>query len=106
MPNDILQRLFPLDNLNMLTNVLKLRNKFDRELEAKQLFDNERSLRQSNEHVFILSSPDSNQTEQAILSSLHSSMTNGDSIFTQTKIQKLASTFDNTHRYLKSNSSK
>ena len=87
----------------MFTNALKLRNKYDRNLEEKQLFDNERLLRQSHEHVFILSSSDSHQTEQTILSSIHSSITNGDSIFTQTKIPKATSTFDNTHRYSKGN---
>jgi len=30
-------------------------------------------------------------------------MTNGDSIFTQTKVEKLPLTRDNTHRYLKGN---
>ena len=95
-----------MNNLNMLTNVLKLKNKYDRGVEERQLIAHEQSLRFSNEHVFTLSSPETNQTEQTILSSLHSSMTNGDSIFTQTKIPKVSNTVDNTHRYLKRNSSK
>lgn len=32
-------------------------------------------------------------------------MTNGDSIFTQAKAQKVSTTDDNTHRYLKGNNS-
>ncbi len=31
-------------------------------------------------------------------------MTNGDSIFTQTKVETLPNNFDDTHRYLKRNS--
>lgn len=89
----------------MLTNVLKLKNKHDRDIEEKKLLANEHSIRLSNEHVFTLSSPETNQTEQTIISSLHSSMTNGDSIFTQTKIPKVSNTVDNTHQYLKENTS-
>jgi hypothetical protein len=75
-------------------------------MEQDQLYNSEHLLRENREHVFILSSPDINHSEQLIISSLHSSMTNGDSIFTQTKVDKLPQTHDNTHRYLKGNLSK
>jgi hypothetical protein len=104
LPNDILNSILSTNNLNTLTSLLKLNNKYDQYVEQNQLLEDEYSLRQSREHVFILSSPEINHTEQSIISALHSSMTNGDSIFTQTKVETLPNNFDNTHRCLKRNS--
>ncbi len=103
LPNNILNSILSTDNLNTLTSLLKLNNKYDQYVEQKHLSEDEYSLRQSREHIFILSSPETNHTEQSIISALHSSLTNGDSIFTQTKVEKLPTNFDNTHRYLKGN---
>jgi hypothetical protein len=83
-----------------------LNNKYDQCLEQNKLYKDEHALRQSREHIFVLSSSETNPTEQSIISSLHSSMTNGDSIFTQTKVDKVPTTYDNTHRYLTGNLSK
>jgi len=101
LPNEILKPILSSSNLNTLTNLLKLNNKYEEYKEQNKLYQDEYSLRQSREHIFILSSPEINHTEQSIISSLHSSMTNGDSIFTQAKVDKLSPTYDNTHRYLK-----
>jgi len=101
LPNGILNLILSTNNLNTLTSLLKLNNKYDQYIEQNQLSEDEYSLRQSREHIFILSSPETNHTEQSIISALHSSMTNGDSIFTQTKVEKLSTNYDNTHRYLK-----
>ncbi len=105
LPNGILNLILSTNNLNTLTSLLKLNNKYDQYIEQNQLSEDEYSLRQSREHIFILSSPETNHTEQSIISALHSSMTNGDSIFTQTKVDKLSTNYDNTHRYLKGDSS-
>ncbi|CAF3617558.1 unnamed protein product, partial [Rotaria sp. Silwood1] len=103
LPNHVLSSIFSTDNLDILTNSLKLNNKYDQYKEQDQLYESEHVLRQSRKHIFILSSADRNHNDQSIISSLHSSLTNGDSIFTQTKIDKLPNTQDNTHRYLKGN---
>jgi hypothetical protein len=106
LPNEILHPILSTDNLNTLTNLLKLNNKYEQCTEQNELYEDEHSLRRSREHIFILSSPETNHTEQSIISSLHSSLTNGDSIFTQAKVDKPSPTYDNTHRYLKGNLSK
>ncbi|CAF4282687.1 unnamed protein product [Rotaria sp. Silwood2] len=103
LPNHILSSIFSIDNLDTLINALKLNNKYDLYKEQDQLYEKEHVLRQSRNHIFILSSTDRNHNDQSIISSLHSSLTNGDSIFTQNKIDKLPNTQDNTYRYLKGN---
>jgi hypothetical protein len=92
--------------LNTITNSLKLTNKYAQYIEQNELYDHEHLLRESREHMYVLSSAETNHNEQSIISSLHSSMTNGDSIFTQTKITKLPVAYSNTHRYPKKNLSK
>ncbi|CAF1104089.1 unnamed protein product [Rotaria sordida] len=103
LPNHILSSILSVDNLDILTTSLKLNNKYDEYKQQNQLYEDEHVLRQSRKHIFILSSSDRNHNDQSIISSLHSSLTNGDSIFTQTKIDKLPNTYDNTYRYLKGN---
>jgi hypothetical protein len=106
LSNEILNSILSTDNLKILTNYFKLNNKFDQVKEQNELYDNEHLLRQNHEHIYILSSPETNHTEQIIISSLHSSMTNGDSIYTQAKVDKVSPIYDNTNRYLKGNHSK
>jgi hypothetical protein len=106
LPNHILGSILSISNLNMITNSLKLTNKYDQFIEQNELYDHEHLVRESREHMYVLSSPDANCNEQSIISSLHSSMTNGDSIFTQTKITKLPVACNNTNRTFKKNLSK
>jgi hypothetical protein len=47
-----------------------------------------------------------NKNEQSIFASLQTSITNADSIFTHTKLDKLPISYDNTNRFLKGNLSK
>ena len=103
LPNHILSSILCIDNLNTLTNFLKLNNKYDQYKEQNNLYSREHVLRRSRQHIFILSSSETNQNEQSIISSLHSSLTNGDSIFTETKINKLPKTYDSAYRYLRRN---
>ncbi|CAF3953011.1 unnamed protein product [Adineta steineri] len=105
LPNHILNSILSIDNLNIITDSLKLNNKYDQNIEQKQLYDHEHKLRESRENIFVVSSPETNNSEQAIISSLHSSMTNGDSVFTQTKLDKISFS-NNSHRFLKTNATK
>ncbi|CAF0719244.1 unnamed protein product [Adineta steineri] len=105
LPNHILNSILSIDNLNLITDSLKLNNKYDQNIEQKQLYDHEYKLRESRENIFVVSSPETNNSEQAIISSLHSSMTNGDSVFTQTKLDKISFS-NNSHRFLKTNATK
>lgn len=63
-------------------------------------------LRENNKNTYVLSSPERNCNDQSIISSLHSSLTNGASIFTQTKLNNSSNVNDNTHRFSKRISSK
>ncbi|CAF3603152.1 unnamed protein product [Adineta steineri] len=105
LPNHVLNSILSIDNLNLITDSLKLNNKYDQNIEQKQLYDHEHKLRESRENIFVVSSPETNNSEQVIISSLHSSMTNGDSVFTQTKLDKISFS-NNSHRFLKTNATK
>jgi hypothetical protein len=98
--------IFPIDELNVLTNSLKLCNKYDKSIGQGIQNQSENSVRTSNQHVFILSATGVNKNEQSIFASLNTSITNVDSVFTQTKLKKLPMTYDNTHRFLKGTPSK
>ncbi|UJR31027.1 hypothetical protein I4U23_018536 [Adineta vaga] len=104
LPNRILSSIFSVDNLDIITHSLKLNNKYEYYQEQKTLYDREHIIRENRKNIFVLSSPDANHNEQSIISSLHSSMTNGDSVFTQTKVDRTPSTSENTRRYAQRNS--
>lgn len=105
LPNSILDLIFPIDDFHTITNLLKLNNKFDKSIEQNDQNQLESSIRTSNQHVFILSSIGANKNDQSILSSVHSSITSSDSMFTNTKLNELPVSYDNTHRFLKGNRS-
>ena len=84
-------------------SLLKLTNKYDKSVEQNEQNQSESAVRTSDQHVFILSANDVNKTEQAIFTSLHTSTKNIDSAFTQTKLNKLPISRDNTNRFLKGN---
>ncbi|CAF1667278.1 unnamed protein product [Rotaria magnacalcarata] len=104
LPNNILSSILSSENLKTLTDSLKLTNKHEQYREQNELYEKEHDLHESRKHIFIISSPERNSNDQAIISSLHSSLTNGDSIFTQTKIDKSSIRYDSTPRFLKGNS--
>jgi hypothetical protein len=103
LPNTIVDLIFPTDNLHTITNLLKLNNKYDKSIDQTEQNQLESSVRTSNQHLFILSSIGTNKNEQSVLSSLHTSITNVDSMFIQTKLNELPISCDNTHRFLKGN---
>jgi hypothetical protein len=105
LPNSILDLIFPIDDFHTITNLLKLNNKFDKSIEQNDQNQLESSIRTSNQHVFILSSIGANKNDQSIISSVHSSITSSDSMFTNTKLNELPVSYDNTHRFLKGNRS-
>jgi len=105
LPNSILDLIFPTDGLHTITNLLKLNNKYDTFMEQNDQNQLESSIRTSNQHVFILSSIGANKNDQSIISSVHSSITSSDSMFTNTKLNELPVSYDNTHRFLKGNRS-
>jgi len=94
LPKDVLQAIFPQENI---LQSLNLKTKF------RQTSD--RSVDENSDYRFILSSSDRNQNDQTILSTLHSTMTNGESIYTQTRMEKLSLAQDNSHLFFKANTS-
>ncbi len=106
LPNSILDLIFPMADLNILTDLLKLNNKYAKSIEQNHQYRSESSVRRSNQHIFILSSSGINKNEQSIFDSFHTSITNVDSMFTNTKLNQLPISYDNTHRFLKGNISK
>ncbi|CAF2402549.1 unnamed protein product [Rotaria sp. Silwood2] len=101
LPSNIINLIFPTDDLNTLMNSLKLNNKYDNMIEQNEQYDSECSVRTNRQHLFILSSSETNKNEQTIITSLHSSITNTDSTFLQTTLNKLPISYENTHRFLK-----
>ena len=95
-----------MDELNILTNSLKLCNKLEQTLEQEEQNQSESLVRSSNQHLFILSSTGVSKNDQKNFTLLNTSITNTDSAFTQTKLKKLPVAFDNTYRFLKGNLSK
>lgn len=106
LPNEILQSIFPTDDLRTMTNLLKLTNKYEKQSEQDQRNRLESSVRAGSQHVFILSSTSIHKTEQSIFASLYTSMKRVDSTFTHTKLIPLPITRDNTNRFLKGSSRK
>jgi hypothetical protein len=106
LPNNILNSIFSIDDFNIITNLLKLTNKYEKYTEQYQQNQSEYFVRTSNQHTFILSSSGVNKNEQSIFASLHTSITNDDATFTETKLNNLPISYDNTHRFLKGNLSK
>lgn len=104
LPNNIINSIFPTDDLVSITSSLKLQNKYDKSIEQN---DYENSISTNNNpHIFILSASDTNQNEQSIITSLHISVTNSDSDFMQTRLNALPISHDNTARFLKGTTSK
>ncbi|CAF0797332.1 unnamed protein product [Rotaria sp. Silwood1] len=101
LPNNIINLIFPTEDLNTLMSALKLNNRYDKAIEQNHQYDSEHSVRKNTKHIFILSSSETNNNEQIILTSLHSSITNTDSTFIQTTLNKLPISYENTHRFLK-----
>ena len=98
LSNRILTSILSIDYLNILTNALRLNNKYDQSKQQDELYERENIQRQNDQQIFILSSPEITQTERSIINSLHSSLTNGDSIFTEIRSNKLPQTmYDNVH---------
>jgi predicted Zn-dependent protease len=103
LPNTILDLIFPDSDLHTITSLLKLTNKYDKSIAQTEQNQLESSVRTSNQHVFILSSTGPHKNEQLVLSSLHTSITNSDAVFIQTKLNDLPISYDNTPRFLKGN---
>lgn len=101
LPNRILNRIFSIDDLESLTSMLKLTNKYTKKIEKNHQYRSESMIRSSNQHLFILSSTSINKVEPSLFSSLQASITNGDSPYTRTKLQNLPISCDNTPRFLK-----
>ncbi|CAF1213810.1 unnamed protein product [Rotaria sordida] len=101
LPNNIINLIFPTDDLNILMNSLKLNNKYDKTIAQNEQNASEYFVRTNNQHIFILSSSETQKNEQKIITSLHTSITNADSSFIQTTLNKLPISYDNTHRFLK-----
>lgn len=84
-----------------MINLLKLTNKHEKRSEQDQRNRSESSVRAGTQHVFILASNGLHKNEQSIFSSLYTSTKILDSTFTQTKLNKLSISRDNTQRFLK-----
>lgn len=105
LPNHILSSILSTSDLGDIMSSLKLNNKYEQYQEQKMLYDREHLIRENRRNIFVITSPDTNHSEQSIITSLHSSMTNGDSIFTQTKMTKTPAVNENLRRYAQRNPS-
>ena len=105
LPNHVLSSILSTSDLNEIMSSLKINNKHEQYQEQKMLYDREHLMRENRKNTFVITSPDTNHSEQSIITSLHSSMTNGDSIFTQTKITKTPIVNESLRRYAQRNPS-
>ncbi|CAF1004895.1 unnamed protein product [Adineta ricciae] len=103
LPSHVLGSILSKSGLDEIMSSLKLNNKHEQYQEQKMLYDREHLMRENRKNTFVITSPDTNHSEQSIITSLHSSMTNGDSIFTQTKITKTPIVNESLRRYAQRN---
>ncbi|CAF5138008.1 unnamed protein product, partial [Rotaria sp. Silwood1] len=60
LPNNIINLIFPTEDLNTLMSTLKLNNRYDKAIEQNHQYDSEHSVRKNTKHIFILSSSETN----------------------------------------------
>lgn len=93
--------MFTDNKLNILKTHFKLNNKYEKYIEQKIQNQSEHLVRANNQHTFLLSTCTINKNQQPVLPTLPATITNDDSTFTETKLNKLSVSHDNTHRFFK-----
>ncbi|CAF3379496.1 unnamed protein product [Rotaria socialis] len=101
LPSNIINLIFPTADLNRITRQLKLNNKYDITLKQNEQYDSENPIRTNNQQFFLLSALETFQSEQSIITSLHTPITNSDSDVLKTPLHSLPISHDNTARFLK-----
>ena len=106
LSNNIINLIFPIENLKTVTDSLKLKNKYDKSIDQCSLHQSEYSVRASNQYTFILSGREVNKNKQSIIASINASDNNVNSIFTQTILKELPNSSQSIHRFISQTNSK